>query len=399
MKRKIKLDFNFLYFIILIPFFKTDFLARFSHISQFFNLTKFASIIFIFLTIYKNKYISKKMQVLILFSLTIIVPTFIYSGDNSAVFNYFLSFWCLSYLVDTLNKNRKFLGTLLFIFEMYIYINFATMLIYPNGMYSTGTLLTGIAYQNWFLGFKNILICYFLPAYIVSYLYMNITGKKLRTIILSIIIFISTFIAGSATTLIGLSILLIFSIFSFLQRQYKIFNFKNYIIVTIVMFFGIVIFRLQDLFGFLIVDILNKDLTFTGRTKLWNITINAIKQKPFIGHGWQNTNIRHFMYGSSTIITAHNQILEYLYLGGIVSLIILILLLIIVNKDLKKYYQDKNVQIISLGFLIYQILNLTEVYLNPIVLLLLILPIFGDKFAFKEERKISNEIINNSSSL
>lgn len=263
----------------------------------------------------------------------------------------------------------------------------------------TGTIYTGVAYQNWFLGFKNILICYFLPAYIVSYLYMNITGKKIRTIILSIIIFISAFIAGSTTALVGLGVLLIFSIFSFLQRQYKIFNFRNYIIITIVMFFGIVIFRLQNLFSFFIVDILNKDLTFTNRTGLWDITLNSIKEKPLIGHGWQNMSVRHFMYDSSTIITAHNQILEYLYLGGIVAMIILLIVLKVTNNDLKKHYQDKNIQIISLGFFIYQILNLTEVYLNPIILLIFIFAIFGDKFISSEEKVISDETVCSNSSL
>lgn len=394
-----KINFNLLYFVILLPFFKTDYMARFGAISTLFNIMKLISIGFIFLTAYKRRYISKKMQLLFLFGLTIIIPTLIYSGDKGAVFNYFILFWCLSYLVDLLNKDVKFIGTLMFIFEIFIYINFITMIIYPNGLYSTGTTFTGIAYQNWFLGFKNILICYFLPAYIISYLYMNITGKKTRTIVLTLIIFISTFIAGSTTSLVGLFILLLFSIFSFLQRQYKIFNFKNYIITTILMFFGIVVFRLQNMFEFLIVNILQKDLTFTHRTELWDTTMKAITNNPIIGHGWQNTDIRHFMYSSSTIITAHNQILEYLYLGGIIAILVLLIIIKVSNNDIKKYYKDKNIQIISLGFLIYQILNLTEVYLNPIILLLFILPVFGDKFVSDEEKVISNEIINNNSSL
>ena len=385
MQNNKRLNFSFLYFLILIPFFKTDFIARFQFVSTLFNVLKILSIGFIILTVCKKKYLSKKMQLLFIFGLTIIIPTVIYHGDKSAAFNYFISLWCLSYLVDTLNKNAKFLGTLLFMFEIFIYINFITMLLYPSGMYSTGTVYTGIASQNWFLGFKNILICYFLPAYIVSYLYMNITGKKVRTIILTVIIFISTLISGSTTTLIGMTILLFFSIFAFFQKKYKIFNFKNYIIFSVVLFFSIIIFRLQNLFEFLIVGILNKDLSFTNRIELWDITLNAIRNKPIIGHGWETSAVRHLMYNSSTIITAHNQILEYLYLGGITSIISLLVILKVTNRDLKKHYNDKNIQIISLGFFIYQILNLTEVYLNPIMLLLLSFAVFGDKYAITKE--------------
>ena len=380
MQNNKKINFSFLYFLILIPFFKTDFLARFQVISTVFNLLKVLSVVFVVLTVYKRKYLSKKMQLLFLFSLTIIIPTLIYAGDKGAVLNYFIPFWCLSYLIDILNKEKKFIGTLLFIFEIFIYINFITMIFYPLGMYSTGTINTGIAYQNWFLGFKNILVCYFLPAYIISYLYMNITGNKTRTVFLTIVIFISTLISGSTTTLVGIIILLLFSVFSFLQKQYKIFNFKNYFITIIILFISIVICRFQNLFKFLIVDILNKDLTFTHRTELWDITLKAIANKPLIGHGWESTYLRHLMYNSSTIITAHNQILEYMYFGGIIAIILLFIIINIANNDLKKYYKDKNIQIISLGFFIYQILNLTEVYLNPIMLLLLIFAVFGDKF-------------------
>ncbi len=380
MQNNKKLNFSFLYFLILIPFFKTDFLARFQLVSTLFNFLKILSIGFIILTVCKRKYLSKKMLLLFAFGLTIIIPTVLYNGDKAAMLNYFISFWCLSYLVDTLNQKEKFLGTLLFIFEIFIYINFITMLFYPSGMYSTGTISNGIAYQNWFLGFKNILVCYFLPAYIISYLYMNITGNKTRTFFLTIVIFVSTLISGSTTTLVGITILLLFSVFSFLQKQYKIFNFKNYFITIIILFFCIVICRFQNLFEFLIVDILNKDLTFTNRTELWDITLDAIANKPIIGHGWESTDLRHLMYNSSTIITAHNQILEYMYLGGIIAITVLFIIINIANNDLKKYYKDKNIQIISLGFFIYQILNLTEVYLNPIILLLLIFAVFGDRF-------------------
>lgn len=380
-----KLNFNILYFLILIPFFKTDFIARFPNVVMIINFLKLVSVVVVVFTVYKRKYLSIKMQLLFLFGISIIFPTLLYSGDKVTIFNYFISFWCLAYLVDMFNKDEMFLGTLLFCFEIFIYINFITMILHPNGLYYTGTIYTGIAYQNWFLGFKNILICYFLPGFIVSYLYMNLTGKRFRTIFLTIIILISTFISGSTTTLVGITILLLFSIFSFLQKQYKIFNFKNYFIFSIILFFSIVIFRLQNLFEFFIVDILNKDLTFTNRTELWDVTLNAIKNHPIIGHGWQNTDIRHMMYNSSTIITAHNQLLEYLYLGGIVSIAILLIILRRANRDLKNYYHDKNVQLISLGFFIYQILNLTEVYLNPIVLLLLIFVVFGDKFIIQKK--------------
>ncbi|MFR3202482.1 MAG: O-antigen ligase family protein [[Clostridium] leptum] len=65
----------------------------------------------------------------------------------------------------------------------------------------------------------------------------------------------------------------------------KLFNFRNYLILNILLFFVIVIFRMQNLFAFLIEDILHKNLTLTGRTVIWDRTLELIGEKPILGHG------------------------------------------------------------------------------------------------------------------
>ncbi len=395
---KIK-NFSFIYFIILLSFFRTDYFTRFVSVSMIFNLLRILSYSFIVIIIFKERKISKTFLKLILFSLTIIVPTFLYNGNIGTALNYFISLLCLAYLIDLNKKNIKFLNTLLICFELLIYANFFSMILFPKGLYSTGTIYTGIASQNWILGFKNVMISYFLPAYIVGHIYNSLKKSKIRIKLLNIIIFLSCIISGSSTSIVGMSVIVILNYLPFIKNNTKLFNLRNYFWVSIILFFIIVIFRFQNAFGFIIVDILHKDLTFTNRTFLWDITLEQILKKPFIGYGWENIDVRHTMYNSQTVITAHNQILEYLYMGGIISILVYVYIILSTCNKVKNNYNNDIIKTISSCFFVLLILNLTEVYLNPIIMLVFLFTIYSNDF-ISENKEIKNDkIINYNSSI
>lgn len=273
------------------------------------------------------------------------------------------------------------------------------MILFPKGLYSTGTIYTGIASQNWILGFKNVMISYFLPAYIVGHIYNSLKKSKIRIKLLNIIIFLSCIISGSSTSIVGMSVIVILNYLPFIKNNTKLFNLRNYFWVSIILFFIIVIFRFQNAFGFIIVDILHKDLTFTNRTFLWDITLEQILKKPFIGYGWENIDVRHTMYNSQTVITAHNQILEYLYMGGIISILVYVYIILSTCNKVKNNYNNDIIKTISSCFFVLLILNLTEVYLNPIIMLVFLFTIYSNDF-ISENKEIKNDkIINYNSSI
>lgn len=395
---KIK-NFSFIYFIILLPFFRTDYFTRFVSISVIFNLLRVVSYIFVAIIIFKEKRISKTFSKLVLFSLTIIVPTFLYNGNIATALNYFISLLCLAYLIDLNKKNIKFLNTLLVCFELLIYVNFFSMILFPKGLYTTGTIYTGIATQNWILGFKNVMISYFLPAYIVGQIYNNLNRSEIRIKLLNIVIFLSCIISGSSTSIVGMSVIIILNYFPFIKNNTKLFNLKNYFWISVILFFTIVIFRFQNVFEFIVVDILHKDLTFTNRTILWDITLEQILKKPLIGYGWENIDVRHTMYNSKTVITAHNQILEYLYMGGIISIIVYLYIILSTCKKIKNNYSDSIIKSISSSFFVLLILNLTEVYLNPIIMLVFLFTIYSNDFISENKEIINDKTINYNSSI
>ena len=80
---------------------------------------------------------------------------------------------------------------------------------------------------------------------------------------------------------------------------------------------------MQNLFAFLIEDILHKNLTLTGRTVIWDRTLELIGEKPILGHGVPFYEDRKLQYAIETKwinkaagLHAHDRFLETLYRGG-----------------------------------------------------------------------------------
>ena len=273
---------------------------------------------------------------------------------------------------------------MLLCFEIFIYINFATLIIFPDGMYLTET-----TNFNWFLGYDNTHVVYYLPALLIALIYMEMTNKRIRGSLLIIVIIFSCLMRWAATTIMGTAIFLVLLIPIF-RKNIRIFNFKTYMIVTFIIFVTMVLLRLQNYLSFLIVDILGKDLTFRNRTPLWDTTIEYIKENILLGYGWQSNDVRHIMYNSSSVISAHNQILEYVYLGGIPLISIYIYMIFYINKISSKLKENKIIQYISIAFFALQIMYIAEVFINPIIYIILIIALYGDKIADKYNKLRGN---------
>ncbi len=80
--------------------------------------------------------------------------------------------------------------------------------------------------------------------------------------------------AGSGTGIV----VSLFVIFFMLMPRFSHPSLKTYLFIYIISFIVIVILRLHDiLLGDFIVNVLEKDVTFTGRTRIWDVVIEKIK--------------------------------------------------------------------------------------------------------------------------
>ena len=255
---------------------------------------------------------------------------------------------------------RVFLKAISCYLMFLVYTNFITVLLYPKGMY-----IDNIGYyQNWLLGYKNIHILFILPAILFSFLHSYIYYGTLRkhNYLFLIVSIISVILANSSTSLVGLGIVLIFVLFKNLFNKTLILNIKNYVLVTGVAFFGIIIFRVQEYFQYFIENILHRSVNFTNRTYIWDYVMDFISVKPWLGYGVEDSVIRYnktILYQS---FHAHNQILEIIYKTGFIGLIVFG---IIVFDSIKKLYMNKDqiiVKFISIILFAYLFMMLTEVY-------------------------------------
>ena len=108
---------------------------------------------------------------------------------------------------------------------------------------------------------------------------------------------------------------------------------------------GIVIFRMQELFAYIIVGLLKKDLTFTTRTRIWDASMLYFTRKPLLGYGVEpNTLIRSKIWGDH----AHNQYLWDLYRGGILHFSCFVAIIAMVTAKLMQYRADRAAQILAI---------------------------------------------------
>lgn len=367
--------YSILYFLILLPFFKPPYFGvTLQSINQIYNVAQIISAFIVSFLVIRQKKLSKLSIYIIIFEVIIIVSTIINDGSLKSCILDAIQTIVLCMLVDYgIKYNKKaLLKGLLLIFELLITINLITIILYPNGMYINP--ISGYK-ENWFLGFDNSHIVYIMLGITISVIYSYIYYKKLtfRTYYLVFISIITIIIRWTATGVVGIGLLFIYLILRAIINKFKFFNIKNYSLITLISFLGIVIFRVQNYFSYLIVDVLKKDLTFTGRTYIWDKTIYFIKQFPYIGCGYLDGLLRQYKYHIWGAVHAHNQILEIFYLGGITLSIVTIIIVIFMIKKLLQYRTYKVTKFVSWIIFIFMIMMLTEVYSSDKIFLLVTL--------------------------
>ena len=355
------------YLLFFIAFIRPEYLVRISSVGAFYNYYRIMVVGITFLIfLKKGKNPNKFTWLWIGFESWIFLITVLRDGNISFAFNQMLTiitvalFWqmCSLDLYRVCKVMYLLLGFL-------IIVNFLTLIAFPNGMYVTG--VTNTASENWFLGFKNKHMIYFLPFMGLSFMFGKMDGFNLKKIIMIVIVVISALYEQSSTTIVCLGVMIIVGLVPFIQKHYKIFNMFTYFGLSILMFIMIPLFRLQYLFSYLIVTVLHKSTDLTYRTDLWDRAFMAIQQHIVSGWGEQTNDVKHALYNSQSIISAHNQILEYLYTGGIVLLGLYIVINLLIAKKMHKMYQSEIVQVASGLYLALQIALIVEVYTDTII--------------------------------
>lgn len=96
-------------------------------------------------------------------------------------------------------------------------------------------------------------------------------------------------------------------------------------------FWAIVIARLMDMFSFLLVNILHKDVTLTFRTRIWDNALAAIQQNLLTGVGRLDAAQMEAILGYG-VSHPHNRYLYVTLCFGIIGLALFLLIVYYANK-------------------------------------------------------------------
>lgn len=351
--------------LCLLAFIRPESLLQIPGVSTLYNMYRIMVVILLALQYipHRRKY-GRFFLLWIAFESFIVATTVIHGGNVFFAVQQMITVFAIGVLFE-LYKSKPLLvyKAIYRVFGFFVILNFISILLYPDGMYVTG--VTNKAYENWFLGFKNKHIVYNLPLLAVTILLGKRDSFCWNKIAMLVITLFCVMYVGSTTQIVAVSVFLIISFLPFVHRNYRVFNLYTYFTAAVVMFVAIPVFRLQYLASYLLVSILHKDVDLTNRTFLWNRAFDAIAEHPVIGWGEQSNEVKHALYESYSIISAHNQILEYLYVGGIILISLYALINIMLAEKAKRYQKQESTQILAGLYFALQVALIAEVYTDP----------------------------------
>lgn len=231
--------------------------------------------------------------------------------------------------------------------EILFWINFLSVIIFPEGLYIA---VERNQNQGYFLGMRNNTIEIILPLLGTSIIEEYFGKlKKGHTLLLSIAALVTYLISSSSNSLLCVAFLIAYFIFLYKKPHMKFMNIWTYLAASVASTLLIVVWDFEQYFEYIIVELLGKNLNFTGRDTIWQRSIYYISKRYLFGYGVESDEMK--MAKIQHPNSCHNYYLDLLYYGGIfMTLIMLVVLLLLIfrNKKLPDL-KDREVLVITIG--------------------------------------------------
>ncbi len=385
---------------LMLAFVEPTFFYTIPILDTFFTMARLLAICIVAILVFGKKIRINKIDVLLIIYYGILMVSQMLSENTMCQVLIYMGNamgFVLLLEIELKRDSSFFIKSLGIWLRLLVCINFALMMIYPEGMYTIYNAdNVWHSSSNWLLGYRNAHIYTIIPATLITIIEDYIkTGKLIGSIrtVLFLMVAVASIVTGkSATSLMFVFALGFFFLFFIGFRQYKnrIFtNYRVFVVFPVILFFAIIIFRVQEKFAWFITDVLGRNLTFSSRIYIWDKAIYYIKQRWWIGYGIEPQIVRIQKFGMSDAVHAHNQILELLYTGGIGLLIVFFFMIIIIGKKCMLYKKDK----LSIWFLFILgtllVMYLTEAYFTgqPLIVGMFVILYHVDGFVrIREER-------------
>lgn len=380
-------------FLLLFPHFKPAYFEyNMSFIEGIFNMCRVISFLIVaILILWKSRndsfFVSKVSAWIIISEVYLVIVTIINNNDIRNAIVQAISTIAVILIYDySSDKKESFLSSTLLCFEIVTYINLLTVILYPEGMYTTQTLNL-IHTENYFLGYYNNFSKYFIPGLVIAFLYSYCTGKRVRAYIYYGVVVLTAIIVWSGGLLAVLGIMTI--VYVFFRNRILLFNYYTYWMIHIVYYVLIIKLGIYTWLEFFIGDVLGKWKSLIGRLNMAEAVIKQIPERLIIGHGLTSgadmMRITGFLHG----VHAHNQLIQFFYIGGIFYVLLFTVIVILSGRKLMNNVDSETSKIISVGFLGWCVHSTVEPFSSPLLMGLFIIAIkFADIYNDQESGQI-----------
>lgn len=224
------------------------------------------------------------------------------------------------------NSNR-IIGILSFVLALYCLMDFATIVLYPKGLYTQVTVWnewSSSETANWLLGNKNNRLCWYLGYVLFTafqYIRNNSFINRWKLYLSFIVSIAAMFLINSNTSQVAMLLLSVGLLYGLTSRRVKL-NIKTKIIIVAYVILNILIIG-GDVAGItpILQKLFNKSASFNGRTTIWSSIVLMIMQKPMFGWGNISTSDMANILKHQAFVNSHNQWLDVLVQTGIVGFI------------------------------------------------------------------------------
>lgn len=341
---------KFKYFLLIFFSLKIGCL---SYVSSTINLVWFCisilTFIYTFSVLIINKKINKFDMIVFLFYFILIFSTLINSGSINDLVKEVISFFSLYYVIRYgIEKNAKDFVNVFSKYIMFLTLTntLSTIIYYPSSMFRDNNN------PIFFCGGDNTAVRLYLIAILFYFMNCKLNKKKIKfpfLPLLNLLVFSIIRDLGGGKVCFMIMFLGILYLMKGTKMPKKVM--KNIILVNILLFILLVITNKMEIFKFLIVNVLHRNLSLTDRTVIWDITINKIFNKPIIGYGMIDGLKFQSMLPYITGINAHNTYLMILFDGGIVLFSVFLLIMIFASVKFDKIKHDRWIYIMPITLL------------------------------------------------
>lgn len=351
---------------------------------------RFIAIFFALIYCLMQRQIPKITFIIIIYFLIYAYSTHLNNGNLFNLFNYSMSIISLVVWLEIVLKNNPLRGlqSLNIVFSLLVYLNLVFIIVFPDGYMQVSTN-RGEYVNRYFLGVYNQFAATLIPAIIINivYVYLRYGKVKLQTVFLLIISSLMFVFFWSATSIVGLLLIVLFLILINNSTFKKFINAKIMIPIIVGMYFIIVIFNKVNIFGFFVENVLKKDVTLSTRTIIWEAAIDMIEKSPLFGYGYLGDGGKYIVFSIINHKDAHNTGLQYMLQHGIIGFIPLVIIFLIFLKKLAENKRNNINIFILYSFFVATTMMLAEVYAFRFILIILFLGIYSP-YIIKEQEKI-----------